>query len=215
MTKRFITIASGFLLLLAGCKEKGCLDSSGTQTTTVRPAGTISEIDAPTTILLSCLRKTAWKPSPLKRATTCNRLSKTDNSNNILTLSNNSGCSWLKGASENMHGLYRSKRLATAYPQWLRQHNYLHQCTYQSEPVCNGQRGGFAGDAEYRNAAAHAGHYQRKTRSTRPAVLPIMPRCTAWQKGNDEPAGAACLAGHGSRPAQHPRRVCVQVTRTA
>ncbi len=104
-------IATCLLLVLAGCKKKGCFESSGTAVLSVRTATPFNEIHAYDNINI-VLTQDSVNAISIEAGDHLQPFIKTDIQNNILTLGNNSGCSWLKGPSETITAYISVKSLA-------------------------------------------------------------------------------------------------------
>lgn len=111
--KPFIAITLG-LLLFAGCKKKGCLESSGSKTLQVRPVTPFSEIYAYDNINIVLKQDTAEAVS-IEGGSNLQSYIQADCKNGQLTLRNNSGCSWLKGPSEDITAYISFKALTRLY----------------------------------------------------------------------------------------------------
>ena len=109
--KQFIIIVSALLLFLTGCKKKGCFESSGDTTSSARTAGPFNEIDAYDNINI-VLRQDTTEAITIEAGSNLQPYIKADIENNVLTFHNNSGCSWLKGPSENSTAYVSVKSLA-------------------------------------------------------------------------------------------------------
>ena len=109
--KIFITIVSSLLIFLTGCKKKGCFESSGSTTISVRTAPAFTEIDAYDNINIVLTQDTT-ESITIEAGANLQPYIKADIANNVLSLRNNSGCSWLKGPSENITAYISVKSLA-------------------------------------------------------------------------------------------------------
>lgn len=110
--KTGITILSSLLILLTGCKKKGCFESSGSTTTSVRAVTPFSEIHAYDNINI-VLRQDTAESITIEAGSNLQPYIKADIGNDVLSLRNNSGCSWLKGPSETITAYVSVKSLAT------------------------------------------------------------------------------------------------------
>jgi len=109
--KLFINIIACFFLLFSGCKKKGCFESSGTAVLSVRTATPFNEIHVNDNINVVLTQDTVNAIS-IEAGDHLQPFIKADIQNNVLTLGNNSGCSWLKGPSENITAHISVKALA-------------------------------------------------------------------------------------------------------
>jgi hypothetical protein len=109
--KQFIIIPSLLLLLVTGCKKKGCMESSGDTTQSVRTAAPFKEIDAYDNINI-VLKQDTTEAITIEAGTNLQPYIKADIVNNILTFHNNSGCSWLRGPSETITAYVSVKSLS-------------------------------------------------------------------------------------------------------
>ena len=110
--KSFFFFISFFLLLLTGCKKKGCFESSGSTTTSARTVTPFSEIHAYDNINIVLKQDTA-ESITIEAGSNLQPYIKADIDNYVLSLRNNSGCSWLKGPSETITAYISVKSLAT------------------------------------------------------------------------------------------------------
>jgi len=109
--KQLIIVISSFLLLLTGCKKKGCMESSGDTTRSVRAATPFSEIHAYDNVNIVLKQDTA-EAITIEAGANLQPYIKADIENNVLTFHNNSGCSWLRGPSETITAYVSVKSLA-------------------------------------------------------------------------------------------------------
>jgi len=109
--KQLIIIVAGLIIALAGCKKKGCFESSGPTTISLRTAASFTQIDAYDNISIVLKQDTA-ESITIEAGAHLQPYIKTDIANNTLTLRNNSGCSWLKGPSETITAYVSVKSLA-------------------------------------------------------------------------------------------------------
>src|SRR5690349_13096726 len=109
--KQFIIIVSSLLLFLTGCKKKGCMESSGDTTKSVRTAAPFKEIDAYDNINI-VLKQDTTEAITIEAGSNLQPYIKADIVNNILTFHNNSGCSWLRGPSETITAYVSVKSLS-------------------------------------------------------------------------------------------------------
>ncbi|HEY4151584.1 MAG TPA: DUF2807 domain-containing protein [Chitinophagaceae bacterium] len=98
--KPIIAITACLLIALAGCKKKGCFESGGTAVTSIRTINApFKQIHVNDNINIVLTQDTVNTIS-IEAGDHLQPFIKADIQNNILTLSNNSACSWLKGPSE-------------------------------------------------------------------------------------------------------------------
>jgi len=112
--KQLITIASALALLLAGCKKKGCLESSGSKTISVRAVKPFSQIHLNDNINL-ILKQDTVESVTLEAGSQLQEYIQAEVTNGVLSFHNNSACSWMKGASENITAYVSFKGLSRLY----------------------------------------------------------------------------------------------------
>ncbi|HSC36888.1 MAG TPA: DUF2807 domain-containing protein [Chitinophagaceae bacterium] len=109
--KRFIIVISGLLILLAGCRKNGCFESSGPTALSVRAATPFTQIDVYDNISIVLKQDTA-EGITIEAGAHLLPYIKTVIANNVLTLRNNSGCSWLRGPTETVTAYISVKTLS-------------------------------------------------------------------------------------------------------
>jgi hypothetical protein len=109
--KTMFYILACLLFAATGCKKKGCFESSGDNTTSTRATTPFYEIHAYDNINIVLTQDTTYAIT-IEAGSHLQPFIKADIQNNVLTLTNNSACSWLKGPSETITAHLSVKALA-------------------------------------------------------------------------------------------------------
>lgn len=99
--KRNIIAIICLAFILDGCKKKGCLESSGVAIMQSRPASSFHKVVINDNINV-VFTQDATESIRVQAGEKLQSFIACDIKNNILTISNNSSCSWMRGASENI-----------------------------------------------------------------------------------------------------------------
>jgi hypothetical protein len=95
---------------LTGCGKRACFDSAGSTTTTVRHVSGFNEIHAYDNVNIVLTQDTVESVT-IQAGSNLEPYITTDLDSNVLTFHNNTGCSWLKGPSENITAYVKVKTL--------------------------------------------------------------------------------------------------------